>query len=174
MTMLETERLTLRELTLLDAPFILALLNDPDWLRFIGDRQVRTLEQARDYIFRGPMAMYERCGHGLWLVVRRADDAPLGLCGLIARASLPDVDIGFALLAEHRGHGYAYEAAQACLRYAQDTLGLERIVAITTLDNSESAGLLTRLGMAFETTLRLPPDEAELRLFARTLAPAAP
>jgi len=165
---LDTPRLCLRELTHSDAPFILTLLNDPGWLSFIGDRQVRTLDAARDYIDRAVMAMYERVGHGLWLVTRKPDDEPLGICGLIARDGLADVDLGYALLEAHRGRGYAYEAACASLRYAREVLGLERIVAITRSDNLASRRLLSRLGMTFETTLRL--DAEELALFGRTLA----
>jgi RimJ/RimL family protein N-acetyltransferase len=163
---LETERLYLRELELEDAPFILKLLNDPDWLRFIGDRDVRTLEDAREYIA-SVISMYERVGHGLWLVVRKLDTEPLGICGLIARDTLPDLDVGLAFLPQFRRRGYAYEAASACLSYGRAELALPRIVAIATHDNVDSARLLERLGMQFETTLHLPEDTEELKLYAR-------
>jgi RimJ/RimL family protein N-acetyltransferase len=163
---LETERLLLRELTLADAPFIVALLNDPDWVRFIGDRGVRTLEQARHYIDPGLHAMYEKYGYGLWLVARRKDSVAMGMCGLIKREGLDDVDLGFATLPAFRGQGYTSEATAGTLRYARDVAGLRRLVAITTLDNHASIAVLERLGMRFETTLHLPNDPEELKLFA--------
>ena len=112
---LATERLTLRRFTVADAPFTLALLNDPAWLEFIGDKGVRTLEDARDYLRNGPIAMYEREGFGLYLVLRKRGGVPIGMCGLIKRASLADVDVGFAFLPDHRGQGYAHEATAAVL-----------------------------------------------------------
>lgn len=147
-----TERLVLRELTSddADAAFIVELLNDPDWLRYIGDRNVRTPEDALAYLARGPIAMYERHGFGLWLVARRADGAPLGMAGLIKRDSLPDVDIGFAFLPAYRSAGFAREAAEAVLALAWTRYALARVVAIVSPDNAPSRRLLERLGMHFE------------------------
>jgi len=148
----ETERLVLRELTAdhADAAFIVELLNDPDWLRYIGDRGVRTPEDALAYLARGPIAMYERHGFGLWLVARRGDGAPLGMAGLIKRDSLPDVDIGFAFLPAYRRAGFAREAAAAVLALAWSRYALRRVVAIVSPDNAPSRRLLERLGMRFE------------------------
>lgn len=151
-----TDRLRLRCFTTDDAPFILRLLNDEGWLRYIGDRQVRTLEDARRYLQQGPIAMHERHGFGLWLVERAADGAPIGMCGLIRRDTLPDVDIGFAFLPEFRGEGYAREAAAATLVHARRTLGLQRVVAIASPDNAPSLRLLERLGLRFERELTMP------------------
>ncbi len=162
---LATSRLSLRHVREDDAPFILRLVNDPDWLRYIGDRGVRNLDDARVYIRQGPQQMYARCGFGLYLVERMADRMPLGLCGLLRRDTLPDVDIGFALAPEHRGAGYAYEAAAAVLQYGMVALGLPRIVAITSLDNAASGALLEKLGLRFEGLVRLEPQGDELRLF---------
>jgi ribosomal-protein-alanine N-acetyltransferase len=161
----ETERLRLREIALEDAPFILALLNDPDWLRFIGDRGVRTLAQAREYILRGPIAMYARYGYGLWLAVRKSDQQSIGVCGLLRRDGLADADLGFAVLPAFRSQGYTAEASAATLRYAREVVGLRRVAAITSIDNRVSAKVLERLGLKFESTLRLPGDDEELRLF---------
>ena len=166
MAILETERLRLRELTPDDAGFMLELLNDPMWLRFIGDRGIRTLEGARSYLQEGYIAMYGRVGFGLWLVERKRDGRPLGTCGLMARAGLRDPDIGFAFMPEFRGQGYAREAAAACLQHGRQRLRLKRIVAITTPDNQFSVRLLEHLGLRFETTVRLPNDPLELRLYA--------
>ncbi len=168
MTILETDRLIVRRFTLDDAAFILELLNDPDWLRFIGDRGVRTLDDARAYLINGPLAMYQRSGFGLYAVVLKRSGAPIGMCGLIKREGLDDVDLGFAYLPEYRAQGYGYEAAAAVLADGRQTFGLKRIVAITSLDNEKSIRLLERLGFAFEKIIRLPGGDEELKLFAAT------
>jgi len=173
MKILETDRLVLRRLTPDDAAFILELVNDPDWLRFIGDRGVRTLEDARNYILNGPVAMYERVGFGLYLVERKSDGVPLGMCGLIKREGLDDVDIGFAYLPQYRAQGYAYEAASAVMAYGRREFGLQRIVAITSLDNVQSIQLLGKLGFTFEKIIRLSEDGEELKLFANDAQLAA-
>ncbi|WP_026677912.1 GNAT family N-acetyltransferase [Fictibacillus gelatini] len=166
MKVLETERLTLRLQTTDDAEFILELVNDPSWLRYIGDRGLRTVEDACAYIVNGPVRMYEQFGFCLYLVERKEDQLPIGICGLVKRASLKDVDIGFAFLPKYWGKGYAYEAASAVMAYGKDTLGLNRIVAITTQDNHASARLLEKIGLKFERFIQLPNDPEELRLFA--------
>ncbi|HSD83416.1 MAG TPA: GNAT family N-acetyltransferase [Anaerolineae bacterium] len=163
---LETDRLILRQLSVDDDAFILELVNDPLWLRFIGDRGVHTLEDARNYILKGPVAMYARLGFGLYLVERKSDGVPLGMCGLIKRDALEDVDLGFAFLPEHRAQGYAYESATAVLAYGQSAFGLKRIVAITSPDNDASAKLLGKLGFTFEKMMQLAADD-EVKLFAR-------
>ncbi len=164
--MLETERLIVRYLTTGDAEFILELLNDPSWLQFIGDFGVRTLEDARNYMVKGPIQMYEREGFGLYLTVRKADAVPIGICGLIKRDTLEDVDIGFAFLPRYWGKGYAFESASAVIEYGTHSLSLKRIVAITAPDNHSSAKLLERLGMRFERMIRQSPEHKESRLFS--------
>lgn len=165
MKVLETERLTLRRLSVEDSQFILELLNDPSWLRFIGDKGVRTLDSARDYILKGPVDMYERLGFGLYLTELKNGNISVGLCGLIKRDSLEDVDIGFALLPEFRGKGYAYEAASAVMAYGKTVLGLDRIVAIISADNDSSAKLLEKLGLRFKKIVKLSSDDDQVRLF---------
>ena len=152
-TVLETDRLRLRQFRPDDAAFVLELLNEPSWLRFIGDRGVRTLDDARAYIENGPRAMFARHGFSLLLVERKADGAALGMCGLIQRDSLDAPDIGYAFLPRFWGQGYAREAAAAVLAYAHDTLGLPRILAITDPDNATSIKLLESLGMRFVETI---------------------
>ncbi|MFN8455927.1 MAG: GNAT family N-acetyltransferase [Anaerolineae bacterium] len=166
MKVCETERLNLRWISTDDAEFILGLLNEPSWLRFIGDRGVRTLEDARNYILNGPVAMYDRLGFGLYLVELKASGLPLGMCGLLKRDFLDDVDIGFAFRPPYWGQGYAYEAAAAVLAYGTETLGLPRLVAITSLDNHRSARLLEKLGLRFERLIRYPDGDEDIRLFA--------
>jgi RimJ/RimL family protein N-acetyltransferase len=166
MIVLETERLTLSRLNDEDAPFMLALLNEPSFLRFIGDRKVRTLDDARSYILKGPVEMYERRGHGLYLTSLRPEGTPIGMCGLIKRDGLADVDIGFAFLPAFWGRGYAFEAASAVLADGQAGLGLRRIVAITAQDNQSSIRLLERIGLSFERRIQLNGEGPELYLFA--------
>lgn len=168
---LETQRLVLRRLSAADAPFVLELLNDPAWLEHIGDRGVRTLDDARAYLAAGPVAMYAEHGFGLYLVEVREDGASAGICGLVRRDFLDDVDLGFAFLPRYRGRGYAYEAASAVLDYAAAVLGLERVAAIATAHNERSGRLLEKLGFRFEKMVPYPGETEPLRLFARPLPP---
>lgn len=173
MIVCETDRLVLRELDGDDAPFILELLNDPDWLRYIGDKGVHDLDGARAYIDNGPRAMYARHGFGLYAVELKSDRTPIGMCGLIRRDTLPDVDIGFAFLPQYRSRGYAREAAQATLAHGRDALGLKRIVAITSPDNDASGRLLQAIGLAFECLHQLPGAERPVRFYGWTAEDAA-
>jgi len=165
MRILETARLELRRLTPEDAPFILELLNDPLFLRFVGDKGVRTLDDARAYLANGPIASYAQHGFGLFLVSRKDDGAPLGMCGLLKRPVLEDVDVGFGFLTRHGGFGYATEAAAATLHYGRTVLGLKRIVAITAPDNTASGHVLEKIGLRFERVLSLPGYQTPSRLF---------
>jgi RimJ/RimL family protein N-acetyltransferase len=171
MIVCETPRLRLRHLTLDDGAFILELLNEPDFIRNIGDREVRTLEDARRYIQHGPITSYNQHGFGLFLIELQGAATPIGICGLLKRDYLRDVDVGFALREAFRGNGYAFEAASAVMRFGQQVLGLSRIVAITAPDNHASMKVLQRLGLGFERTLRIPDQSRDTRLF--TPAPAA-
>lgn len=164
-TVMQTTRLRLRPLSASDAAFILELVNDPDWLRYIGDRGVRTLEDAERYILQGPVAMYEARGFGLYGVELLETGALIGMCGLIKRDALEDVDIGFALLPAYRRGGYGREAAEATLAYARDVLGLPRVAAIVSPDNEASIGLLERLGLRRDGLIRLPNDTIDVALY---------
>jgi RimJ/RimL family protein N-acetyltransferase len=166
MKVLETERLILRRVTVDDDEFMLELLNDPSWLRFIGDGGVRTLDAARDYILKTLVAMYERLGFGLYLTELKGEGVPIGICGLIKRDSLEDVDIGFAFLPKFREKGYAYESARAVMAYGKSAFGLNRMVAITSPENHGSARLLEKLGFNFERMVKLSDHSAEVCLFA--------
>ncbi len=163
--LLQTDRLILSELTEEDAPLIVAVLNDPDFLRNIGDRGVRTEDDAHRYITDGPMAMYRQYGFGLYKVELK-DGTPIGTCGLIRRDGLEDADIGFAFLPAFRNQGYAQEAAQAVMDYGREEVALERIVAIVLPDNTPSVRLLEKIGLHREKTIRLPGDDDELLLMA--------
>lgn len=163
---IQTPRLSLREMNEDDAQFIVELLNDAAFLRYIGDKGVRTVEDARQYLLTGPIASYQRFGFGLYLVESRQSGERLGMCGLLKRDTLEDVDIGFAFLPQHRAQGYAVEAGTAVMRHARAVLGLKRIVAITSQDNDGSASVLRKIGFRYEQLIRLPHDEHELKLFA--------
>jgi RimJ/RimL family protein N-acetyltransferase len=152
-----------------DAGFMLGLLNDPAWHRFIGDRGIRTMDGARDYILNGPMEMVARLGFGFYVVELKEAGCPLGVCGLAKRDFLDDVDIGYAFLPEYGGQGYAFEAAHATLAHARE-LGLKRIVATVRPDNSASIRLLEKLGLRFERTMQAPDTARELQLFAIDIA----
>lgn len=163
MKVLETERLILRRLSTADAAFIVGLVNEPSWLKYIGDKGVRTLHDAEQYIRNGPVAMYGRLGFGLYLVELRDGGEALGICGLIKRESLQHVDLGFAFLPRFWRNGYAYEAAAATMSYGKEVLGLSRIVAIVSQDNLASSKLLEKLGFRFERLFALNPGEEELK-----------
>ena len=165
MIVCETRRLRLRYLTPQDAAFILELLNEPDFIRNIGDRGVRTLEDARRYIQSGPVTGYAKAGFGLYLVELKESGTPIGVCGLLKRDYLEDVDVGFALREGFRRQGYAFEAAEAVMSHGREVLGLGRIVAITSPGNDASIRLLRRLGLRFERRLSAPDVERETSLF---------
>ena len=163
---LETERLLLRRLTAGDAAFILELLNEPAFLENIGDRGARTLADARRYIAGGPVASYRKFGFGLYLVELKDSGAPIGICGLLKRESLEDVDIGFAFLRRCWSQGYARESAAAVMHYGWTKLRLPRIVAITKPTNQASIALLEKLGLRFEKIITQPGPGGENKLFA--------
>ena len=169
MTILETERLIVRRLSSDDAEFILELLNQPSFLRYIGDKGVRNTDDALRYIQTGPQASYEQYGFGLYLVELKESGAAIGICGLIKRDSLPDVDVGFAFLPDYWSHGYASESASAVMTYGREVLGLKRILAITSLDNAASIRLLEKVGLKFEGLVKLAENQPEVRLFGSTV-----
>lgn len=171
---LATERLVLRRINEDDSPFLLQLLNDESFLRFIGDRGVRTLEDASRYARTGPMASYERFGFGLWLATLKENDASIGICGLLKRDVLDDVDIGYALLPAYRAQGFAIEAVSATLSYARDVLALQRVVAVVNPDNASSRKLLDNAGMRLEGQVRLAPDTPMIDLFTLDLRGTLP
>jgi RimJ/RimL family protein N-acetyltransferase len=163
-SVIRTSRLDLRELNFGDAEFILELLNEPGFIRFIGDKGVRTLGDARDYIHQGPMDSYARNGFGLYAVCL-TDGTAIGICGLVKREGLNDPDVGFAFLSRYWSSGYAAESAAAVLVYARDTLHIKRVVAITSPDNWASIAVLEKIGLSFERMIRLVDLSPELKLF---------
>ncbi|WP_298420203.1 GNAT family N-acetyltransferase [uncultured Kordia sp.] len=159
---LETERLVLREFIIEDVAFVIQLVNTPTWIEFIGDRNIKTETAAQDYIENSLMKSYATNGFGLWLMKLKETSKPIGMCGLVKRDTLEDVDIGFALLPEYGRKGYTFEAAKATLNYAKDTLNIQKIVAITDTKNAASIGLLNKIGLQFEKELQLSEDDTVL------------
>lgn len=170
---IQTDRLNLRRFTLDDAVFVRELTNSPGWLQYIGDRGVRDLEAAGRYLLEGPLTSYQQYGFGLWAACLREEAIPIGACGLIRRHGLNHPDIGFALLPEYTGRGYALEMARATLQYAEGVLELPEILAITLPENERSIRLLQRIGMTYERMIQLPGHGRELQLF-RISYPAGP
>jgi len=164
----ETSRLRLRELTEADAAFALALLNDPDFLAHIGDKGVRTLEDAVGYLRSGPLASYAAHGHGLWAVESRADGALLGMSGLLRRDWLDAPDLGYAFLPAARGQGIASEAARAVLDVAKSRFAMPRVVAIVSPANVASIRLLEGVGFVAAGTVVPPGEGAPIAHYACT------
>ncbi len=162
---LETGRLQLRRLTTGDAEFLIEVFNDPAFIRFVGNRDIRMIDQAKEFLEKGPFESYRRHGFGHFLVTLKEAGTPIGICGFVKRDSLEDTDIGFSLLPEFRAQGYAFEAATAVMDYGRDALGFKRIVAIVSPENDASIRLLGRLGLTFERMVKLSENGETLCLF---------
>jgi RimJ/RimL family protein N-acetyltransferase len=165
MNHLETKRLQLRPLTLHDADFVLDLLNEPSFIEHIGDKQVRTLEDARSYVELGPQASYAAHGFGLDCVELKSSGDSIGICGLLKRDFLDDVDVGYAFLPEYWSRGYAIEAVEAVMVDARDRLGLTRVAALVNSNNASSIRLLDKLGFRFDRMVSLHEGEPDVRLY---------
>lgn len=168
MIVTETDRLRLREYVESDAPFVFELVNQPSWIANIGDRDVRTLDDARAYITDRLRPSYADAGYGFWCV-ELPDGTPIGLCGLVKRPQLDAPDIGYAFLPAFWGQGYAREAAEATVRLARDAYGLTRLVAIVTPTNAPSIRLLEHLGMTLESTTRMTGDDDDVQVYGLSL-----
>ncbi|MBU1377856.1 MAG: GNAT family N-acetyltransferase [Alphaproteobacteria bacterium] len=161
MTVLETERLVLREVEEADAPFVLELLNSPGFLENIGDRGVRTEDEARGYIVERVIGSYRQHGFGMWLTIQKLDQTAVGLAGLVKREGLETPDVGYAFAPRVWGQGYAQEAAAGVLAHAQGKMGLQKLAAITTLENFASMAVLRKIGFVYQGTIQLPGIDRE-------------
>ncbi|MFA6984751.1 MAG: GNAT family N-acetyltransferase [Arenimonas sp.] len=169
MIIVETERLVIRHLTIQDAEFICSLLNEPSFIQNIGHRGVSSVEQARSYIDAKTAEIQDNLGRGMYLVELKGEARSIGICGLVKRDALADPDLGFALMPEHWGKGYALEAAQAVVTYARSSLGLSRLLAVAASTNHRSTKLLEKLGFVFEALLRFSPEDDELSLYVASI-----
>lgn len=164
--MIETPRSMLTEVTATDAPFILELMNSKGWLEYIGDRKIDSLSDAQTYIQNSFVNSYEKRGFGMYKVSLRNSFLPIGLCGLVTRPELDKIEIGFALLPEHSGKGYALEAGKATIQYAQQVLDIQEIYAITLPHNTSSKNLLSKLGLVLEKGIKLRGEDLLLYKYA--------
>ncbi len=165
MIVLETDRLLLRHFTLDDAAFILRLLNEPSFIQNVGDKGVRTIEQASSYLIEGPLKSYQIHGHGLYLVALKEPLQPIGMCGLLKRDQFDDVDLGYAFLPEFWSKGFAYESASAVLKFGLNVLSRAKMLAIVSPDNAASIKVLKKLGFAFSKYVQMSPDDSEVALY---------
>ena len=163
---LQTQNLILVKLRKVDAPFILELVNSPGWLKYIGDRNVHSILEAEQYLQNGILKCYKEYGFGFWLVKDVIKNQKLGICGITKRESLDFPDIGFAFLPKYQSMGYGYEAAEATLKYVQENLRLEKIVAIANLENVASNTLLKKIGMRFEKVIYSQEANKELNFYS--------
>jgi len=163
--MLETERLQLRWLTLDDADLMLAIWNDPAFIRHVGDRGIRTIEEARTGMANGVMQLYDKYGYGPYRMALKDDDTAIGICGLFRRDNLDEPDIGYGVLPEYCGQGYAYEASRVIMEYTRSNLALTRVIAIISPDNEPSIGLIRKLGLRFERMHQMHEDEDEVCIY---------
>ncbi len=168
MIILETERLILRTFNVDDASFYFELWKQASWIQYIGDKKFRDVDDARESLINGPMKMYAEKGFSLYMMILK-DRTPIGMCGLIKRDTLDDVDIGYGLLSAYEGNGYTLEAAQAVMNFAKNDLHLKRVVAITTTDNKKSINLLEKIGMRYEKMVKAPIDDTQLMLYGKEI-----
>ena len=166
---LETERLILRELDIQDAQFMFQLLNSPGWIKYIGNRNIKSIKDAEDYIAKGPLVSYAANGFGLYAIELKESKISIGVCGLLKRDYLEFVDIGFALLTDYEAKGYAYEAAHACINYSKEKLNISSFAAITLPTNNRSIQLLLRLGFLFNKNFIFESTNEELQLYTLSL-----
>ena len=162
---LETERLIISEISIEDAPFFYDLVNDPDWIQFIGDRNVKSIADAENYISTKIIPSYKKNGFGFYLVSIKSKNLPIGMSGLIDRDGLEYIDVGYAFLPEFRSKGYAFEATKAVLTFAKNDLKIDPIIAIANVDNIKSSKLLERLGLRFDKIIQLEDDAVKCRLY---------
>lgn len=165
----ETDRLVLQPTSIEDAAFILTLLNTPKWLKFIGDRKVKTLSEAKDYITIKMLPQLQRLGFSNYTVIRKSDHKRVGTCGLFDREGLEGIDVGFAFLPDYEQKGYAYEAANELKNQAGTLFGIKELHGITLKENVGSQRLLEKLGFTFKKMTRIPNDPADLMLYSISL-----
>lgn len=169
MKIAETERLLISKLSLEDAPFFLELVNSPNWLKYIGDRNLKTVKDAENYLSNGTLKSYRDNGFGFYKLELKENNKPIGTCGLVKRDQLEDIDLGFAFLEEFESQGYGFEASVAILKLSKEKFKIKRLVAITLPINTKSIKLLGKLGFFYEKRVKPFDDDDELLLFAKQL-----
>ena len=167
---LETDRLVLTRLTLEDAPLMLSVWNDPAFIRYVGDRGIRTLAEARSALRDGALKLYADYGYGPYRMCRKTDGDSVGICGLFRRDGLEDTDIGFSTLPHYCGQGFGYEAACAVIEHARVDARLSRLTALVSPENAASVRLIEKLGLIFEKMIRMPGEDSDVCLYAMQLS----
>jgi [ribosomal protein S5]-alanine N-acetyltransferase len=162
---IRTKRLTLSKFTINDAPFFCDLVNDPDWIKHIGDRNIKTNKDAEEYLKKNIIPSYKKDGFGFYVVRLTEENTPIGMCGLIKRDWMDYVEIGYAFLTQFRGKGYAIESSIATKKHAKTTLKISTLAAITDLDNEKSGNLLNRLGFKFSKLISYPGEDKKCKLY---------
>ena len=165
----ETPRLLLRRITLDDADLMLAIWNDPAFVQHVGDRGIRTIEQAQQALGDGALMLYETYGYGPYCMVRKDDAQRIGICGLFRRENLLHPDIGFAVLPKFCGAGFALEAARAVVQHAREDLGIKTLAAIVSPANEASVSLIEKLGLIFQRGITMPGEQEEISLYSMNL-----
>jgi len=169
MVKLESDRLFIRPISIIDAPFMLQLMNSTGWLEYIGDRNVKDRTAASNYILTRIIPSYNSYGFGLYLVILKNMNRPVGICGLVKREGLDYPDLGFAVLPEYERKGYTSEASEIILEYAENELQIPTIYGITTQSNFAAISVLEKQGLSFQKTVLLPHDKTEFLLYAKVL-----
>lgn len=169
MTVLETDRMVVRQLTVDDAEFILRLVNEPSFIANIGDRGIRSIEQASNYLLDGPIRSYNRHGHGPYLVALKTSLIPIGMCGLLKREEFDEMDLGYALLPEFWSRGLAFEVSTALLQFAHSSLGASRVLGLVSPDNQQSIRLLEKLGFAFTELRQVKADGLPTAIYVHVM-----
>ena len=169
MILAETNRLVISKISLDDAPFFMKLVNTPNWLKYIGDRNLKTIQDTETYLTNGILKSYKELGFGFYKLQTKVDNTSIGICGLVKREQLEDVDFGFAFLPEFEGQGYGYEASTAIIDKAVEIFNIKKLLAITLPINSNSIKLLSKLGFIYEKRVKPFEDDEELLLFAKQL-----
>lgn len=163
--LISSNRLHLSEFSLKDASFFFELVNDPDWIKYIGDRNIKTISDSEDYLKNKIIPSYKQFGFGFYVVRLKESNLPIGMCGLIKRDWMSYVEIGYAFLNKHRSKGYAIEASIATKKYAKEEIGISKIAALTDVDNEKSGNLLNRLGLEFERLISYPGEQKKCKLY---------
>ena len=170
MIIAETERLIISKINIKDAPFFLELMNTPHWLKYIGDRNIKSIEDAEEAIKSGHLKSYKNNGFGFYkLLLKSEKNKTIGTAGLIKRDQLEDIDIGFGFLPDYEGKGFGYEASLEIMKLAKEVFNIEKLVAITNPNNKNSIKLLEKLGLTLEKRIKPFEDDKELLLFAKIL-----
>ncbi|WP_096189620.1 GNAT family N-acetyltransferase [Evansella halocellulosilytica] len=149
MKVIETERLTLRKMTLGDEEHLMEIFSDPVAMQYY--RSTKTNDEARKWIHWN-LDNYEKSGVGLWICELKDDGTFVGQCGIVPQTvdGQNEMEIGYLFARKYWGKGYATEAANASKEYGQNELNQSRLISMIYIENKPSIRVAKRIGMAFE------------------------